>query len=77
MFSKRHFTIKFLVGEGLEDLKRSHLALQADALIPEEIMQEVYGKGRDRQVSDGEAEGMKASKHGGGSLLFLERGGVD
>eukprot|EP00903_Cladosiphon_okamuranus_P015117 g13980.t1 len=48
----RHFTISFLVGEGLEDLKRSHLALQADALIPEEIMQEVYGKGRDRQVSD-------------------------
>lgn len=47
----RHFTVNFLVGEGLEDLKQSHLALQADDLIPEEIMQEVYGKGRDRQVS--------------------------
>eukprot|EP00752_Nemacystus_decipiens_P018227 g16355.t1 len=48
----RHFKVTFLVGKGLEDLKQNHLALQADALIPEEIMQEVYGKGRDRQVSD-------------------------
>lgn len=42
--------MEFLVGERLEHLKRSHLALEADDLIPEEIMQHVYGKEPERQV---------------------------
>lgn len=50
LFEKRHFTVEFLVGERLEHLKRSHLALEADDLIPEEIMQHVYGKEPERQV---------------------------
>eukprot|EP00903_Cladosiphon_okamuranus_P021510 g19775.t1 len=48
---ERHFTVEFLVGERLEHLKRSHLALEADDLIPEHIMQHVYGKEPERQVS--------------------------
>ncbi|CAM9290449.1 unnamed protein product, partial [Hapterophycus canaliculatus] len=48
---ERHFTVEFLVGERLEHLKRSHLALEADDLIPEEVMQHVYGKEPERQVS--------------------------
>lgn len=39
------------MGERLEHLKRSHLALEADDLIPEHIMQYVYGKEPERQVS--------------------------
>lgn len=46
----RHFTVEFLVGERLEHLKRSHLALEADDLIPEDVMQHVYGKEPERQV---------------------------
>lgn len=38
------------MGERLEHLKRSHLALEADDLIPENIMQNVYGKEPERQV---------------------------
>lgn len=49
----RHFTVEFLVGERLEHLKRSHLALEADDLIPEEVMQHVYGKEPERQVRHG------------------------
>ncbi|CAM9242487.1 unnamed protein product [Ectocarpus sp. 4 AP-2014] len=48
---ERHFTVEFLVGERLEHLKRSHLALEADDLIPEDVMQHVYGKEPERQVS--------------------------
>lgn len=47
---RRHFTVEFLVGERLAHLKSSHLALAADDLIPEHIMQHVYGKEPERQV---------------------------
>ncbi|CAM9360672.1 unnamed protein product, partial [Laminaria digitata] len=46
-----HFTVEFLVGERLEHLKRSHLALEADDLIPAEVMLNIYGKEREHQVS--------------------------
>ena len=46
----RHFTLEFLVGERLEDLKGSHLALETDSLIAEETMLHVYGKQTERQV---------------------------
>lgn len=47
---RRHFTVEFLVGEGLEHLKRSHLALEAEGLIPQDIMQHLYGKEPGHQV---------------------------
>lgn len=47
---RRHFTVEFLVGEKLEHLKRSHLALEADDLIPAEVMLNIYGKEREHQV---------------------------
>lgn len=46
----RHFTVEFLVGERLEHLKKSHLALEADELIPAEVMLNIYGKQREHQV---------------------------
>lgn len=42
--------MEFLVGERLEHLKRSHLALEADDLIPAEVMLNIYGKEREHQV---------------------------
>ncbi|CAM9510067.1 unnamed protein product [Ectocarpus sp. 12 AP-2014] len=47
----KHFTVAFLVGQGLNDLKKSHLALQAGDLIPDDIMMGVYGKNKERQLS--------------------------
>lgn len=38
------------MGQGLNDLKKSHLALQAGDLIPDDIMMGVYGKNKERQV---------------------------
>lgn len=46
----RHFTVEFLVGERLEHLKRSHIALEADDLIPADVMLNTYGKQREHQV---------------------------
>lgn len=42
--------MEFLVGERLEHLKRSHLALEADDLIPADVMLNIYGKEREHQV---------------------------
>lgn len=66
----RHFTVEFLVGERLEHLKRSHLALEADDLIPEDVMQHVYGKEPERQVGHQRSLYMyqlSASKENNGS----------
>jgi len=38
------------VGKTLRDLESSHLALQADALLEEDVLQGFYGKEPERQV---------------------------
>lgn len=59
------------MGERLEHLKRSHLALEADDLISEEIMQHVYGKEPERQVrTDGWIDGHGPSSVGLACLGF-------
>lgn len=75
---RRHFTVEFLVGERLEHLKRSHLALEADDLIPEHTMQHVYGKEPERQVGTSYIWGHRrvARQRGGKVLLLHSKPGI-
>eukprot|EP00752_Nemacystus_decipiens_P014788 g13166.t1 len=47
----RCFTVEFLVGETQEDFKATHLAIDADAQIPADVMMHTYGKDPELQVS--------------------------
>lgn len=62
------------MGERLEHLKRSHLALEADDLIPEYTMQHVYGKEPERQVRACTLGHRKIAPWRGGCSFFCALG---
>lgn len=53
--------MEFLVGERLEHLKKSHVALEADELIPAEVMLNTYGKEREHQVREHSGIGLMST----------------